>query len=95
MHITKAPKVDLVPCKSSQLHSFGHCPVTNTLAIRFKSKSAPDGKGSLYHYPDISADVHKAMATAESVGTFFGQHIKPLGNHIKIDETPLDPDAKG
>jgi len=90
MHITKAPKVELCACESSQIHSFGHCPNTNTLAVRFKSKSAPDGKGSLYHYPDISADTHKAMTEAESVGKFFGQHVKPLGNHIKIDETPLE-----
>ena len=75
----------MIPVESSQLHSIGHDPATNTLAIRFKGKGGP---GGLYHYPNFTAEQFSAFQAAESKGKFFGQSIR--GNkkhpHSKITE---------
>jgi hypothetical protein len=79
------PQFKMCDCKSSQIHSIGHDPATNTLAIRFKGKNGP---GSLYHYPGFTAEQFDAFRAAESKGKFFGQSIR--GNakhpHSKINE---------
>lgn len=70
--------ISLSPVESSQIHSIGHDPETNTLAIQFKSKSGP---GSIYHYPNITQAQFEALRSAESVGKHFGAHIKGNPNH--------------
>ncbi|NWA20308.1 KTSC domain-containing protein [Serratia liquefaciens] len=65
--------INLVPVNSSQIHSIGHNPATNTLAIRFKSRGEP---AALYHYSNVSADDFTAFKDAESVGSHFYKHIK-------------------
>lgn len=86
---TKAePAITLAKVESSQIDSIGHDPATNTLAIRFKSKS---GTGSLYHYDNFTAEDFAAIESAESVGSHFYKHIKPYDKkypYRKIDETP-------
>lgn len=59
---------------SSQIHSIGHDAASNTLAIRFKSRS---GVGSLYHYANFPAADFEAFKSAESIGAHFGKFIKP------------------
>ena len=66
--------IDLQPVESSQIAAIGHCAETNTLAIQFKKK---DGPGSVYHYANFTADDFAAFKGAESIGSHFGQHIKP------------------
>jgi hypothetical protein len=61
--------------ESSQIHSIGHDPATNTLAIRFLSRGGP---GSLYHYSNLTTDEFAAFRSAESKGAHFGKHIKPF-----------------
>lgn len=65
--------IDLKPVESSQIHAIGHDPLTNTLAIQFKSKGGP---GSTYHYGNVPASMHADMLKAKSIGTFFGAHLK-------------------
>ncbi len=61
---------------SSQLHSIGHHPESNTLAIRFKAK---DGSPtSLYHYQNVTDEDFAAFKGAESIGSHFYKHIKPF-----------------
>ena len=67
------PSIDLTPVKSSQVKAIGHDPATNTLAVQFMH-----GAGHLYCYPNVTADMHKAFAGAESIGAHFGKHIKAL-----------------
>lgn len=62
----------MTACKSSQIESHGYDPVTNTLAVKFRS-------GHEYHYSGVSAEKHAELCKAESVGKFLGSHIK--GNH--------------
>lgn len=66
--------ISMTPVESSQIHSIGHDSVTNTLAIRFKSKGEPS---SLYHYSNVTADDFASFLGAESVGSHFYKHIKP------------------
>lgn len=79
--------ITMTPVESSQIHSIGHDPATNTLAIRFKGKNGP---GSLYHYPNFNAVQFAAFQKAPSLGKHFGANIR--GNakhpHSKIKESP-------
>lgn len=87
MDIQKLPTIEMQPVNSSQIAEIGHDEPSNTLAIRFKSKRGP---GSLYHYPNKSRDLFLKFRAAESLGRFFGEHIKPLNDHIKIEEPKPD-----
>ncbi|MFN4160480.1 MAG: KTSC domain-containing protein [Stenotrophomonas sp.] len=74
-----AGRIQLFDVDSSQIHSIGHDPATNTLAIRFtKGYGANRGPGSLYHYANFSADEFDAFKAADSIGKHFGGFIKPF-----------------
>jgi hypothetical protein len=91
METQAAPSITLAKVESSQIDSIGHDPATNTLAIRFKSKSGP---GSLYHYDNFTAGDFEAFSNAESIGSHFGKHIKPYDKKYpfrKIAEPAQQP----
>ncbi len=69
----KRPAIALSGVKSSQVKAIGYDEATKTLAVQFNR-----GTGAIYHYPDVAKDTFAAFQKAESVGTFFGQHIKHL-----------------
>lgn len=82
--------MEMKEVKSSQIHSIGHDPETNTLAIRFHGKNGP---GGLYHYPNCTAEQFTAFHGCESKGKFFGSFKnakdkdgKLLHPHTKINE---------
>jgi hypothetical protein len=66
-------QIQLNEVESNQVGAVGYDPETKTLAVRFKR-----GAGAIYHYPDVSPETHAAFVFADSIGTYFGQHIKPL-----------------
>ncbi|MBS0056928.1 KTSC domain-containing protein [Yersinia sp. Marseille-Q3913] len=72
--MSNLPAISMKQIESSQIHSIGHDPVSNTLAIRFKSKGEP---AALYHYQNVSADDYAAFSGAESIGSHFYRYIKP------------------
>lgn len=74
-HVTKKPMpvISMSDVKSSQVKQVGYDPITKTLAMQFAH-----GKGAIYHYPNVDESIYADMQKAKSVGTFFGQHIKPL-----------------
>lgn len=88
--IAKRPVIALTPVVSSQIAAIGHCPETNTLAIQFANRSGP---GNVYHYSNFTADDYASFAGADSVGAYFGKHIKPHAEkhpYEKIDvPTPI------
>lgn len=55
---------------SSAIASLGHDAKTNTLHVEFAS-------GRVYAYSGVSADEHKALAAADSIGAHFNEHIRP------------------
>lgn len=86
--MTKQITMDSV--ESSQIHSIGHDPQTNTLAIRFKNRKT-GAATSLYHYANVDANLFGQFTAAESKGAFFGQNIKPFDQKypfVKIESAP-------
>lgn len=81
-------RITMDSVESSQIHSIGYDPETNTLAIRFKSRGGP---GSLYHYSNFTVDDFTAFSNAESKGAHFGKYIKPFSDrypYVKIESAP-------
>lgn len=66
------PQIPLIEVESNQVGAIGYDAATKTLAVRFKRGYA------IYHYPNVSTEIHAAFISADSIGTFFGKHIKPL-----------------
>lgn len=67
------PPIELTAVNSSQVKAIGYDPATKTLAVTFTR-----GPGAIYHYPGVEPETFEAFKAAESIGTFFGQHIKHL-----------------
>lgn len=67
------PPIALVPVTSNQVKAIGYDEASQTLAVTFTR-----GPGSIYHYGGISKETHDAFMQAESVGKYFGAHIKDL-----------------
>ncbi|MCD9096152.1 KTSC domain-containing protein [Luteimonas fraxinea] len=87
-------RIALIDVDSSQIHSIGHDPETNTLAIRFtKGYRENRGPGALYHYANVDAEAFAALRDAESIGKHFGQHIKPF--QLRHPYTRIDEPASG
>jgi len=66
------PAIPMTVVKSSQIEAIGYDAGSKTLAVRFKG-------GSVYHYDDVPAEVHAALAKAESVGSHFHANVKKAG----------------
>lgn len=67
------PQIALQAVDSSQVKAIGYDAATKTLAVQFKH-----GLGAIYHYPNVEPKTHADFIAAESVGKFFGAHIKSL-----------------
>lgn len=65
--------IPMTPVSSNQVGAIGYDPATKTLACTFTR-----GPGHIYHYPNVEPDTHAAFISAESKGTFFGNHIRTL-----------------
>ena len=65
--------IPLAPVSSGQVKAIGYDAATKTLAVTFTR-----GPGTVYHYPNVEPKVHEDFIKADSIGTFFGAHIKPL-----------------
>ncbi len=67
------PPITLKTVDSSQVKAIGYDEATKTLAVTFTR-----GAGAIYHYPDVEKSVYEDFIKAESIGQFFGKHIKSL-----------------
>lgn len=65
-----ATAVTRIPVESSQIKSVGYNEATHNLDIEFKS-------GGIYRYANVPREVHQALVTAPSIGSYFYKHIKP------------------
>ncbi len=65
----QSPSISYQPCDSSQVSAFGYDPATQTLGVQFKA-------GGTYHYYGVPQAVFDAMVVTESIGKFFGQHLR-------------------
>lgn len=78
--------------ESSQIHSIGHDPQANILAIRFRDRTDL-GPTSLYHYSNFTAEDFQAFKSAESIGSHFGKHIKPFATKYPYQQIEKMPAA--
>ena len=67
--------VAMTPVKSSNIAAIGHEPQTNELHVEFKN-------GGRYIYHGITADQHKALVGAKSIGSHLHKHIKPAAKSV-------------
>lgn len=65
--------IPMTPVTSKQVAAIGYDAETKTLAVTFTR-----GTGAIYHYPGVEPEIHESFIAADSIGGFFGQHIKPL-----------------
>lgn len=67
------PPIALQPVESNQVGAIGYDPATKTLAVQFKR-----GARAIYHYANVGPETFDAFKGAESIGTYFGKHLKAL-----------------
>ena len=67
------PAIPMQQVKSNQVAAIGHDEATKTLAVQFTR-----GAMAIYHYPGVERKTYDDFMAAESIGTFFGKHIKTL-----------------
>jgi hypothetical protein len=67
------PAIQLTPVVSNQVAAIGYDEATQTLAVTFTR-----GVGAVYHYAGVSKETCEAFITADSIGKYFGEHIKNL-----------------
>lgn len=65
--------IPLRAVESNQVAAIGYDAPSSTLAVTFAR-----GSGGVYHYPNVSPELHQQFFEAESIGSFFGQNIKAL-----------------
>lgn len=75
--------------QSSQIRAVGFDPATKTLAVQFLRG---DQKTALY--PGVEPEQFEAFTTSQSLGKFFGQHIKPRKDFSYAD-APEKAEAQG
>lgn len=78
----------LTPCNSSAIGAHGFDPATQTLFLKFTS-------GTTYSYPEVSNDIYAALREAESVGRFYGAHIKGKFIALPLPPEPVAADSEG
>ena len=88
------PPITMTPVQSSQIHSIGHDPETNTMQVRFLAgRGEQRGPGALYQYTGVSAEDFAAFEKAESKGSHFGKVFKPAQDRYpftRVDESKKD-----
>ena len=62
---------------SSNIASIGHEPESNTLEVEFKN-------GHVYRYAGVSAEVHRDLMNAGSIGSHFHKHIRSNYSGSKV-----------
>lgn len=67
------PMIVLDSVESNQIKAIGYDEATQTLAVTFTR-----GVGAIYHYSGVDKATFEAFKAAESIGKFFGEHIKNL-----------------
>lgn len=78
--------IPMTPVTSNQVAAIGYDAANKILAVTFTR-----GPGNVYHYPNVEPETHAAFVSADSIGTFFGKHIKQL----PFDKFPAPKPAEG
>lgn len=65
--------IPMTPVTSNQVAAIGYDAARKTLAVSFSRTS-----GAVYHYTGVEPKMHADFVGAESIGKYFGAHIKTL-----------------
>ena len=65
------------PVESSGIKAIGHDPATNTMRVQFNG-------GRTYEYSGVTAEHHKALISADSIGGHFSRHVRDKFEHTRI-----------
>jgi hypothetical protein len=68
------PSIELQPVTSKQIKAIGYDSDSKTLAVTFTRGN------NIYHYENVEPDLAHQFRTAESIGSFFGEHIAVLAS---------------
>lgn len=69
-----------VPVQSSNIKSIGHDPKTNTMEVEFST-------GAVHQYDGVNVDEHRALMSAQSVGSHFHNIIRGSKASRKVEPT--------
>jgi hypothetical protein len=67
--------------RSSNIYAVGHDPSRNVLHVQFRQSKDKRMPGKTYSYRNVSAEQHRALLDAPSVGGHFAKHIKGKPEH--------------
>jgi hypothetical protein len=66
-------EIPMALVQSSQIACIGYDDARKTLSVQFCR-----GPGHIYHYPAVDRETFNKFMAADSKGSFFREHIKPL-----------------
>ena len=75
-------ELNRVPVKSSDLHSVGYDPESQTLEIEFLS-------GGVYRYSEVPESVYRSLLSASSHGKYFHEYIEGKYSYLRIKKVSL------
>lgn len=67
------PQIAMLAVDSSQVAAIGYDATSKTLAVQFRH-----GARAIYHYPNVEPETFDEFKGAESIGAYFGKHLKAL-----------------
>jgi len=73
-----------ISVSSTNLSDIGHDPVTHTLSVVFKGRTA-------YFYPGVPVEVFDRFVAAESKGRFFNAEVKDKYASFTLEDIELFP----
>jgi hypothetical protein len=82
------PAIELQPVTSKQIKAIGYDSDSKTLAVTFTRGN------NIYHYENVEPDLAHQFRTAESIGSFFGEHIGVLPSKKYSPDPVAKPDEE-
>lgn len=86
----EAPRLNIPmqPVTSQQVKAVGYDSASKTLAVSFTK-----GSEAVYQYPNVEPETYAELMAAESIGSYFGKHIKtrPFNKVAAAAPTPPPP----
>lgn len=70
---------EVVPCESSNVHSFRYDYERAALYVRFLGKARGGGRGPLYRYSDVEPELFLSLQRAASKGGWIWDHVRIRG----------------
>lgn len=70
--------MEMHPVASSNVHSVGYDPRTETLRVQYHG-------GTTYEYEGVTQHKHDSLMGSESVGGFLNKHVKGVHPHKLVE----------